>query len=65
MFVFYVIDSNSVTGGSFVFDAAWGFYMNQNEEAKSLAFRRGSEVSQGKPPPQTPNPKPQTLNPKP
>ena len=23
-----------------------GFYMNYNEEAKSLTFRRGSEVSQ-------------------
>ena len=24
-----------------------GFYMNYNKEAKSLSFRRGSEVSQG------------------
>ena len=24
----------------------WGFYMNYNKEAKSLTFRRGSEVSQ-------------------
>ena len=24
-----------------------GFYMNYNKEAKSLTFRRGSEVSQG------------------
>ena len=24
----------------------WGFYMNYNEAAKSLTFRRGSEVSQ-------------------
>ena len=25
----------------------WGFYINCNKEAKSLTFRRGSEVSQG------------------
>ena len=24
----------------------WGFYMTYNKEARSLAFRRGSEVSQ-------------------